>query len=207
VTIAVKILGISIASMLFLSACGKSDIASGRSSDARPMLEPLAPIGWADAAAGFSGPDGDGKGYIVFKNAPGAGVIMRVDVKGLTEGWHAIHLHQIGDCSDGADGFKASGGHVNPDAHEHGLLNANGSERADLPNIFAGADGRATAEIFNGSVALYPSEEAAAQAGPYPLIDTDGFAVIIHASSDDHVTQPIGGAGKRVACAAIVLTE
>ena len=29
----------------------------------------------------------------------------------------------------------------------------------------------------------------------------DGSAVIIHANADDHLTQPIGGAGPRVACA------
>ncbi|HBS33699.1 MAG TPA: superoxide dismutase family protein, partial [Parvularcula sp.] len=43
---------------------------------------------------------------------------------------------------------------------------------------------------------------AASENGPYPLLDDDGFAIIIHANPDDHVTQPIGGAGDRVACAA-----
>ncbi|WP_288758947.1 superoxide dismutase family protein, partial [uncultured Brevundimonas sp.] len=35
------------------------------------------------------------------------------------------------------------------------------------------------------------------------LWDQDGSAVIIHANADDHSTQPIGGAGDRVACAAL----
>jgi Cu-Zn family superoxide dismutase len=34
------------------------------------------------------------------------------------------------------------------------------------------------------------------------LIDQDGAAIVVHASPDDHETQPIGGAGARVACAA-----
>ena len=30
-----------------------------------------------------------------------------------------------------------------------------------------------------------------------------GRALVIHASPDDHVTQPIGGAGARIACGVI----
>lgn len=190
-----------------LVACGKSghtDSKNGSAaSDAEPMLEAIAPAGWTDAAASFVGADGLEKGYIAFKNAPGAGVLMRIDVRELSEGWHGIHLHNVGDCSDIEEGFKASGGHVDPDDAEHGLLNTRGPERADLPNIYASLDGRATAEIFNDKVALYPSEAASAEAGPWPLMDADGFAVIIHEMPDDHLTQPIGGAGGRVACAAI----
>jgi Cu-Zn family superoxide dismutase len=35
------------------------------------------------------------------------------------------------------------------------------------------------------------------------LRDADGSAVVIHANPDDHMAQPIGGAGPRVACAVI----
>lgn len=190
-------------SVLLLSACGKQDTQSAVQAAAEPMLEPLAPAGQADAAAAFVGPNGEEMGYAVFTDAPGAGVLIRLDLKDVSQGWHSVHLHQTADCSDGADGFLASGGHIDPDAREHGLLNSNGPERADLPNIYAGADGRATAEMFNSLIALYPTEEAAAEAGPYPLLDEDGFSVIIHAGPDDHRTQPIGGAGARVACAAV----
>ena len=195
-----KFLLISATSALFLAACGN---AENISADTGALVDRLAPAGWVDAAARFEGKDGTDKGYIIFKNAPGAGVMIRVDLKDLSPGWHGIHLHQVADCSDGADGFKASGGHVDPDERAHGLLNPDGFERADLPNIFAGSDGRATAEIFNDKVALYPSEAAAAEAGPFPLMDSDGFAVIVHENADDHVAQPIGGAGGRVACAAV----
>jgi len=193
--------------MALLSSCGNPDGAAPIAQHPSAALDQLAPAGWADAAAKFTDPNGDDNGYVVFKNTPGAGVLLRVDLYGLSEGWHGIHLHNIGDCSDGAEGFKASGGHVDPDAHEHGLLNPDGAERADLPNIYAGADGRATAEIFNSRVSLFPSEAASAEAGPFPLMDADGFAVVVHASPDDHLTQPIGGAGKRVACAAIASTD
>ncbi|MBT8472445.1 MAG: superoxide dismutase family protein [Marinicaulis sp.] len=198
---------ISTACALALSGCGNPQVTSESDSDltslSADLLSELAPADWADAAAAFTGRDGAQNGYVVLTNAPGAGVLMRIDLKGLTEGWHGIHLHNVGDCSDIAEGFKASGGHVDPNDREHGLLNPNGFERADMPNIYAGPDGRATAEIYNDSVALFASEAAAAEAGPHPLIDEDGFAIVVHEAADDHKTQPIGGAGARVACAAI----
>ena len=167
-----------------------------------PRLSELAPADWADGAGKFISPDGADLGAVVIADGP-SGVLMRVDVEGLTPGWHGIHLHQVADCSDGADGFKASGGHINPYDVVHGLLNPEGFHRADIPNIYAGADGRATAEIYRDGVNLYPSEANAAANGPYPLMDDDGFAIIIHEAADDHMTQPIGGAGGRVACAAL----
>lgn len=184
---------------MFLASC--SDTGT---PPVDPMVEPLAPDGWADAAGGFVDRNNRAVGYVALSESPaGQGVLMRVHLAGLTPGWHGIHLHQVGTCADYEDGFKASGGHVDPDEREHGLANADGPERADLPNIYAGSDGRATVEIFNSGVALRASEAAAANIGPHPLLDADGFAVVVHENPDDHVTQPIGGAGARVACAAI----
>ncbi len=194
------------ASAIFLTACGENAAAPSQPSggaDAHPLLEVLAPAGWADAAGGFVNRENRPAGYVALAESPGGGVLMRVDLMNLGEGWHGIHLHQLADCSDHDAGFKASGGHIDPDDRSHGLLNADGPERADLPNIYARPDGRATAEIYNASIALFPSEAASAEIGPHPLIDEDGFAVIVHLNADDHETQPIGGAGERVACAAI----
>ncbi|MEO0879486.1 MAG: superoxide dismutase family protein [Pseudomonadota bacterium] len=189
----------ALASAAFLTACGD---ASDGGSAVRPMLSNLAPASaTADAAGSFVGVDGAARGAVVFVEGP-RGMIMRIDVNGLSQGWHAIHLHQVGDCSDGAGGFKASKSHINPDQNAHGLLNPAGDERADIPNIYAGPDGRATAEIYRVGVGLSASEAGAA-ADVHPILDNDGFAVIIHENPDDHVTQPIGGAGARVACAAI----
>ena len=35
------------------------------------------------------------------------------------------------------------------------------------------------------------------------LLDEDGSAVIIHENPDDHMAQPIGGAGGRIGCGII----
>ena len=198
-TSAAKLLGISVVSAVFLSACGKPD-----ASAVAPASAPFE--NWAEMRAEFVSPNGSPIGDAQFKNAPG-GVLMRVKLIDLAPGWHGVHLHQTGDCSDGSDGFKASGAHVNPDGREHGLLNPNGHERADLPNIFAGADGRAAAEIFAPGLSLTVGAEGPAENGLYNLLDADGFAVIVHEHADDHLTQPIGGAGARAACAAAVKTE
>ncbi|MET0293901.1 MAG: superoxide dismutase family protein, partial [Phenylobacterium sp.] len=32
------------------------------------------------------------------------------------------------------------------------------------------------------------------------LADADGSALVIHAAADDHISQPIGGSGARIAC-------
>jgi Cu-Zn family superoxide dismutase len=189
--------------LVLLAACGGGNDKPAAKSHAKtdPLLSELAPAGWANAAATFVNAKGDEVGHAVMTNAPG-GVLLRVDLKGLAEGWHGIHFHNVGDCADGAAGFKASEGHIDPDERMHGLLHAEGPERADLPNIYAGSDGRATAELFRAGIALLPSEAAAAATGPFPLLDDDGFAIIIHENPDDHRSQPIGGAAARVACAA-----
>lgn len=125
------------------------------------------------------------------------GVLLRLTASGLTPGWHAMHFHATGDCSDG--GFQKSGAHINHDGHKmpHGLLNPEGPDFGELPNIYVGADGTANAEAFSALVSL-----GAASDRPN-LLDADGSALVIHASPDDHITQPIGGAGARVGCAVI----
>ncbi|WP_019961513.1 superoxide dismutase family protein [Woodsholea maritima] len=123
------------------------------------------------------------------------GVLIRIEARGLTPGWHGAHLHKIGDCS--SSDFTSSGGHINPTGASHGLLNPNGPDAADLPNLFVHEDGSLKAEVFTPMLAL--SED-----GGLPiLLDEDGSALVIHANSDDGTTQPIGGAGARVACGVI----
>lgn len=115
---------------------------------------------------------------------------VSVDTYGLETGWHGLHLHQVGNCDD-LGVFTNSGGHVGKVDGGHGLLNPKGPEGGDLPNIWVNADGAAGYEAFSSLFSLSD------------LADEDGAALIIHAGRDDHMTQPIGGAGPRVACAVI----
>lgn len=120
------------------------------------------------------------------------GVLIRVELGAgaLSPGWHGLHLHQVGDCSD-TGVYKLSGGHVGKIEGGHGLLNPAGPEGGDTPNIHAAPDGSASMEFITARTSLLG------------LADADGSALIIHEGPDDHITQPIGGAGARVACAVI----
>ena len=196
-------LAFSICSAIFLAACQSGsavrDLNSGGAGDETAAR---IPAGWT--VAGFVDRENAPAGSVAFIETPYGGLLMRVDLKGLAEGWHGLHLHEVADCSDYEAGFKASGGHIDPENREHGLLNPDGWEVADMPNIYAGADGRATAEISNPLALLRrPEPDVDHPSGKARLLDEDGFAVIVHAQSDDHLTQPVGGAGERIACAAI----
>ena len=144
------------------------------------------------AGADIVNPDGAVIGKATFEQTP-TGVLISVDVAGLPPGAHGIHLHATGAC---APNFKAATGHINPDKVKHGLRNPDGPDNGDLPNLFAAADGTAKAEFFTTRVSVAGGDMPA-------LLDEDGSAVIIHDMPDDHMTQPIGGAGGRIGCGII----
>ena len=144
------------------------------------------------AGADMVNTDGAVIGKATFEQTP-TGVLMSVDVAGLPPGAHGIHLHATGSCTPN---FKAATGHVNPGKVKHGLRNPEGPDNGDLPNLFAAADGSARAEFFTTRVSVVGGDVPA-------LLDEDGSAVIIHEMPDDHMTQPIGGAGGRIGCGII----
>ncbi|MDF0542964.1 superoxide dismutase family protein [Sphingobium sp. H39-3-25] len=134
-------------------------------------------------------------GEVTLTDAP-KGVLVHIEASGLQPGWHAVHFHEKADCSDPM--FKSAGGHVHMASPAvHGLLNPAGNDLGDLPNIFADAQGVVKAEMFSPLVSL---RDGTARSN---LLDTDGSALVMHANADDYETQPIGGAGARVACVEI----
>lgn len=131
-------------------------------------------------------------GTVQFTPAPN-GVLVRVIVQagGLSPGWHGMHLHGVGDCSDTAK-FERAGSHIQKSNTNHGLLYVHGPENGDLPNISAASDGSAATEAFTSLLTVSD------------LQDADGSALVIHANPDDHNSQPLGNSGDRVACAPIM---
>jgi len=154
-----------------------------------PALIALAALAAAPAAADVTASFKGISGTVTAVAAP-KGVLLRIDASGLTPGWHAVHFHEKGTCDDAR--FKASGSHTHMAMPAvHGLLNPAANDTGDLPNIYAGADGTAKAELFTTLVTMAT------------LQDADGSAVVVHAKADDYSTQPIGGAGDRIGCAVI----
>ncbi|MCZ4298274.1 superoxide dismutase family protein [Henriciella marina] len=143
------------------------------------------------ATGDLMGNEGNTIGNVNMIEGPN-GIVMEVSIDqgGLTPGWHAIHIHQTGDCSDTGE-YTASGGHVGKIDGGHGLLNPGGPEPGDLPNLYAFEDGSVNFETFTDLVTLSD------------VMDDDGGAIIIHEGRDDHMSQPIGGAGGRIACAVV----
>jgi Cu-Zn family superoxide dismutase len=136
------------------------------------------------AQARLIGPKGAAVGQAKVEAVPN-GILLHVKVEDLPPGAHGMHLHAVGACTPD---FKAAAGHVNTHGAEHGLRNPKGPEAGDLPNLYVGADGRGEAEVHSTLTTLAA------------LLDADGSAVVIHAKPDDHLSQPIGGSGDRIAC-------
>ena len=147
----------------------------------------------AMAQADMAAPDGAALGTVTIEQTP-SGVLINVDVTDLPPGPHGIHLHEFGACTPD---FSAAGGHINPDGVAHGLRHPDGPDQGDLPLLFVHADGTARAEFYHTRVSVEGGND-----NPI-LLDEDGSSVIIHDKPDDHFTQPIGGAGGRIACGVI----
>lgn len=150
------------------------------------------------ATANVINNDGVNIGKIDIQQGP-EGILMHVDLKNLPAGKHGFHIHNVGDCSD-HDHFKSAAGHVTEDDQMHGLLNPNGPELGDLPNLIVPESGNVEIELYVDELELSSHDGDVEEE---TLLDKDGSAFMIHTDPDDHVTQPIGGAGARIACGVI----
>jgi superoxide dismutase, Cu-Zn family len=121
-------------------------------------------------------------------------VTMVAEITGLSEGTHAIHLHEKADCSS-EDG-KSSGGHWNPTAQPHGKWGtADGFHKGDIGNFEADAEG-------NGSI-IFSTDQWCIGCGDETK-DIIGKAIIVHQGTDDFTSQPSGAAGSRISCGGVI---
>ena len=121
-------------------------------------------------------------------------VKLAANMTGLTEGVHAIHIHQTADCSS-VDG-KSAGGHWNPTAQPHGKWGTkDGYHKGDIGNFTVEADGLGTIKMMTDEWCIGCGDENK---------DILGKAIIVHQGTDDFTSQPSGAAGARVSCAGII---
>lgn len=125
-------------------------------------------------------------------------VVVRAAVHGLAPGFHGFHVHAAGEC---VPPFTSAGSHYNPAASGHG------QHAGDMPSLLVNSDGAADLQFTTDRFSLAD------------LRDSDGSAVIVHASPDnfahiptryhshtentlgpDSATLATGDAGARIAC-------
>jgi Cu-Zn family superoxide dismutase len=120
-----------------------------------------------------------------------SGVLVVATVTGLGLGAHGVHIHAVGKCESP---FMTAGSHFNPDNRKHGFRNRDGPHRGDMPNIDMPAAGTLRFEFVLPGVTVN---------GPYALLGGAGTSIVIHSARDDHLSDPDGQSGGRLACGVI----
>jgi len=133
------------------------------------------------------------EGEVTFTQEDGT-VEMTGTFSGLTEGEHAIHLHETADCS--SDDGTSTGGHWNPTNEPHGKWgDATGYHKGDIGNFTADADGNAIVNFATDQWCMDCEDENK---------NILGKAVIVHQGVDDFTSQPSGDAGARISCTGVI---
>jgi len=132
-------------------------------------------------------------GKMFFKEEDG---IVKLDAKfiGLSQGIHAVHIHEKADCSS-VDG-KSSGGHWNPTFKNHGKWgNEKGYHKGDIGNFEVDENGYGNLMMETNEWCIGCEDETK---------NIIGKAIIVHQGADDFESQPSGAAGVRVSCGGII---
>jgi Cu-Zn family superoxide dismutase len=115
--------------------------------------------------------DGAGRsvGQVNFEDLGGT-VYVRVILERVAPGWHAVHIHSVGDCTPPA--FPSAGTHFNPGHQLHP------GHAGDLPVVYVISDGTADMLFKTDRFALAD------------LFDGDGSSIILCSGPDNFSNIP-----------------
>lgn len=122
-----------------------------------------------------------------------AGVLLKLSLKGMPPGDHAVHVHAVGKCEPPS--FDSAGPHFNPGNTHHGIM-AGPGHAGDMPNLHIPPTGSLEVEMVNTAIIIDTGK-------PNSVFHPGGSAVVIHSGKDDYVTDPAGNSGNRIACGVI----
>ncbi|MEC0226829.1 superoxide dismutase family protein [Paenibacillus alba] len=169
--------------LMVLTGCQSVRSASTKEAAAPPK----------DVEVTMIGTNGQSVGTAKLSAVP-EGVLVNLQVSGLTPGAHGFHIHEKAICE--APTFDSAGAHFNPTKKEHGFLNPKGFHAGDLPNLIVDEKGVGTISAVTKTVVLQPDK-------PNSLFKPGGTSIVIHEQADDLKTDPSGNSGKRIACGAV----
>ena len=138
---------------------------------------------------------GEDAGTATFSETKKGKLEIKLALKNIPEGDHAVHIHQKPICDPP---FTTAGGHFNPDGKQHGQLNPMGHHNGDLgQNFTVGVEHTINATLTVDFLSL-------GTGSPNDIIANGGTSIVVHEKPDDMKTDPTGNAGNRIACGVIM---
>ena len=150
------------------------------------------------AMASMVSQSGDAMGTVRFRQHDDV-VVVALDVSGVAPGGHAVVVHAVGSCSPD---FAAAGDHFEAKRSGAGFVHPNwkrdpvhGEHGGDLPNVYAHADGSASADFLTDGFTLHAGKD-------HSIFDADGATIVIHEFPQDYGVAE-DDTGARIACGVI----